>query len=255
MSKKVFNKYSDYYDLLYKDKNYYEEANFIHNLIKIYRPQSKYILEFGSGTGKHANILAKLGYKIHGIELSQEMVSKAHIVQGFTIQQGNIAKIKINKTFDIVLSLFHVMSYQITNRQFKDVFFNAATHLKNNGIFIFDFWYSPAVHSQKPSIRVKNVSNKELEVTRIAQPTIKSNKNIVEVNYKIFVRNLINKKIDMFKEKHIIRHFYLSEIDFMCDLYGFKRLEAKEFITGKKINSNTWAPYVILKKIDKSKKK
>lgn len=248
MTKKNFNKYSNYYDLIYKDKDYYREAKFVHDLIKIYRPKSKHILEFGSGTGKHANILNKLGYKIHGIELSKEMLLKAHVTPDFTIQHGDIAKIKVDRTFDVVLSLFHVMSYQITNKKLKDVFLNAASHLKKNGIFIFDFWYTPAVHSQEPSTRIKNVSNKELEITRIAIPKIKSNKNIVEVNYKIFVKNLINKKKNMFKEKHIVRHFCLPEIDLMCELFGFKRLDAKEFKTGKKIDSNTWGPCVILKK-------
>ena len=41
----------------------------------------------------------------------------------------------MNKTYDVVLSLFHVMSYQITNKQLKDVFSNAAIHLNKNGLF------------------------------------------------------------------------------------------------------------------------
>ena len=96
------------------------------------------------------------------------MVLKAKNVTGFTCQQGNITNVKMNKTYDVVLSLFHVMSYQITNKQLKDVFENAAAHLNKDGLFIFDFWYSPAVYAQKPSVRVKRAANEKIEITRIA---------------------------------------------------------------------------------------
>lgn len=249
MNKLIFEKYSDYYDLLYKDKDYNLEAKYIHNLISRHGTNFKDILEFGSGTGSHAAILVGLGYKIHGIELSTNMVSKAKIVPGFTCQQGNIATTKMNKTYDVILSLFHVMSYQITNNQLKDVFANASEHLNKNGLFIFDFWYTPAVYFQKPSVRVKRAANKKIEITRIAEPVIKSNEHIVDINYSIFIKNLIDQKIDMIKETHSVRHFNLPEIDILCDICGFERLEAEEFKTGKKLDENTWGACVLLKKI------
>ena len=249
MNELIFEKYSDYYELLYKDKEYELEAKYIHNLISRYGKNFKDILEFGSGTGIHAGILVGLGYTIHGIELSANMISKAKIVPGFTCQQGNITNTKINKTYDVVLSLFHVMSYQITNKQLKDVFENAAIHLKKDGLFIFDFWYSPAVFHQKPAIKIRRVANDKIEITRIAEPVVMPNENRVNINYNIYVKSLLYKKIDIIKETHTVRHFSLLEIDIISELYGFKRLEVKEFKTGKEINENTWGPCVVLKKI------
>ena len=249
MNKSVFEKYSDYYDLIYKEKDYNAEAKYIHGLINRYGKNFKDILEFGSGTGKHAHILTKLGYRIHGIELSKHMVLKAKNVTGFTCQQGNITTVKMNKTYDVVLSLFHVMSYQITNKQLKDVFLNAANHLNKSGLFIFDFWYSPAVYNQKPTVRVKYVKNKEIEITRIAEPKNIIKKNRVDINYSLYIKNLHNEKVDVIKETHSVRHFSLQEIDIMCERYGFKRLVSEEFKTGKKINKHVWGPCVLLKKI------
>ena len=62
-----------------------------------------------------------LGYKVHGIDLVQTWFQKQNYPR-FACQQGNIATTKMNKTYDVILSLFHVMSYQITNKQLKDVF-------------------------------------------------------------------------------------------------------------------------------------
>ena len=249
MNKKIFQKFSNYYELLYHDKDYAAEAEYINNLIIRNGKNLKKILEFGSGTGKHANILSKLGYTIHGIELSEDMVSKAKIVPGFTCQQGDITNIRMNKTYDVIISLFHVMSYQITEMQLNNVFSNAANHLNKDGLFIFDFWYSPAVKSQKPSIRVKRISNKKIEITRIAEPEIISDKNLVKINYNIFVKNLADGKIEHFSETHAVRHFSVVEIDNACKKFGFERLLIEEFKTGKKINDNIWGPCVLLKKI------
>ena len=48
-----FNLYSKYYDLLYRNKNYIEEVNYISTCIQTYAPETTTILEFGSGTGGH----------------------------------------------------------------------------------------------------------------------------------------------------------------------------------------------------------
>ena len=249
MDNLIFKKFSDYYELLYKDKDYNAEAAYIHNLISRHNTNFKDILEFGSGTGKHARILVGLGYTVHGIELSENMISRAKIVPGFTCQQGDITNSKMDKTYDVVTSLFHVMCYQITNKQLKDVFENAAAHLNKDGLFIFDFWYSPAVYAQKPSVSVKRAVNKKIEITRIAEPVIIPNENRVDINYSIYVKSLIDQKIHMITETHSVRHFSLPEIDIICEMYGFKRLQTEEFKTGKKVSEDTWGPCVLLKKV------
>ena len=47
----VFEKYALYYDLLYHDKNYPKEVNYILSLIKKHQSQTKNIQEFGSASG------------------------------------------------------------------------------------------------------------------------------------------------------------------------------------------------------------
>ena len=57
-----FNKIARYYDLIYKDKNYDDEVNYIDNLLEKYLKSEKKILELGCGTGKHALLFKKKGY-------------------------------------------------------------------------------------------------------------------------------------------------------------------------------------------------
>ena len=71
----VFEKYAQYYDLLYQDKNYQSETDFILCLLNKYHPESEKILEFGSGSGIHGRLLANAGLKVSGIEISQQMIN------------------------------------------------------------------------------------------------------------------------------------------------------------------------------------
>lgn len=248
MTNKVFNSYSHYYDLIYKDKDYAGETDYIQRLLSRYRLQKGDLLEFGSGTGKHGSLLAAQGHLVHGIELSADMVSRAEAAPGFTCQEGDITCVAMGRQYDAVLSLFHVISYLTRNDQLQAVFSNAALHLKTGGLFIFDFWYSPAVYAQKPSIRVKRMSNEQVEITRIAEPAIYPNENRVDVNYTIFERNKTSGHFQTIQEQHPMRHFSLPEIDLLSATAGFKRVVAEEFLSSHSPSESTWGVCVVLQK-------
>jgi len=245
----VFNAYSRYYDLLYRDKDYPGEAAYIHRLLSRSGIPKGNLLEFGSGTGKHGRLLAAQGYSVHGIERSADMVAEAEIAPGFTCQQGDIASTSMGRTYDAVLSLFHVISYQTSNAQLQAVFANAAAHLNHGGLFIFDFWYSPAVYAQKPVVRVKRMADDHVEITRIAEPVIYPNENRVDVNYTIYSRELGTCNVQTLQETHPMRHFSLPEIDIVAGVHGFERIAAEEFLTGNDPSESTWGVCVILKRI------
>ena len=186
----LFDAYSSYYDLLYGNKNYVGEVSYIEHLLLKYGINVSEILEFGSGTGSHGRLLAKRGYMVHGIELSAEMVSLAEQTEGIVCDQGDISKVQLGRIFDTVLSLFHAISYQTTNRSLREVYKRAAEHLTVDGLFIFDVWYIPAVHNQRPSIRVKRMHNESMRITRIAEPKLYLKENSVDVHSNIFVEDL-----------------------------------------------------------------
>ena len=69
--------YARHYDLLYADKDYAAEAAYIRDLLKRWTPGGTRLLELGSGTGRHANLLAGMGYSVHGVERSAAMLEAA----------------------------------------------------------------------------------------------------------------------------------------------------------------------------------
>lgn len=249
MSKDVFNAYSCYYDLLYRDKDYAGEAAYIARLLNRHGIVQGRLLEFGSGTGKHGRLLAEAGYKVHGIERSAEMVRLAERGSGFTCETGDICTVQLNQRFDAVLSLFHVISYQTTNASLHAVFGRAAEHLESGGLFLFDFWYTPAVNAQRPGVRVKRMADERVEIVRIAEPVIHANENRVDVHYTIFASDRATGTVQTLKETHPMRHFSLPELDLLAELHGFARVDAEEFLTGNEPGESTWGVCVTLTRV------
>ena len=74
---KAFGGYARYYDLLYRDKDYLGETEFVERLIQRHSPGARRILELGCGTGIHAVMLAEKGYEVTGLDLSEGMLEVA----------------------------------------------------------------------------------------------------------------------------------------------------------------------------------
>lgn len=235
----VFETYAKYYDLLYKDKDYNREANYILGLIKRFNPGTKTILELGCGTGKHAKLIGQNGYDIFGIDLSEEMLSKAKKI-GVNCALADVRSFNAHKKFDTVLSLFHVASYQTTDKDVQDYFNTASIHLEKGGIFIFDLWYKPAVLTQIPEKRIKNLENEEFEIIRTCNPLHLPQKSIVEVNYDINIKDKINNKSDVIQEKHVMRYFSKEEIINFAQHSSFKIIHSEEWLTGETPSEKTW---------------
>ena len=248
--KKQFNLYAQYYDLLYKDKDYKKEAEYVHTLIQQNNPKAKTILSLGCGTGRHEKELENFGYDIVGVDLSEQMIEIANNDKGkSTCQfiQGDIRNLRLKQKFDVVISLFHVMSYQNSNDDVISFFNTAKAHLTTKGIFIFDFWYGPAVLADPPVVRRKCIENDKISIDRIATPVIYENKNIVDVNYEIIVFDKDTQKKTRFSELHSMRYFFDSEMEQMTKNVSFELLHS--------FNENWGKTFILLSKDNNSLEK
>lgn len=255
---KVFDSYSQYYDLLYNDKNYDLEVDYVNKLIKSFNPKSKSILELGCGTGIHAGLLAKLGYTVCGIDKSDSMLEKAiqrknnlqnNIAEKLSFNKGDVRTYRSNEQYDIVISLFHVMSYMETNEDVMQSIQTAKKHLKKNGLFIFDCWHGPAVLKDRPTSRSKIFNNENIQVTRISTPEMNLKKNTVNINFNIVIQNKKTEEENHLQEEHKMRYLFTEELNDFVIANDFKIVCAEEWLTKKPLSENTWnACYVCKKK-------
>jgi SAM-dependent methyltransferase len=246
-----FNAYSKYYDLIYNNKEYNSEVDYVINLLKKYGNNISKILELGSGTGNHANYFTSKNFTITGIERSKEMVFQADTknIKGFKSINGDITNTYLETKFDAVISLFHVISYLTNNEDVLKCFNITNKHLEIGGLFIFDVWFTPAVLTQQPSNKIKKLEDENIKVVRIAEPLSDHVNNTIDVNFSIFITNKLNSNTELILESHKMRHFSISEIDLLCKLSGFELLHSEEFLTTNKSDTNTWGVCFVLRKI------
>lgn len=253
----TFDHYSAYYDLLYRDKNYDAEASFVKNLLEAYAPTARSILELGCGTGLHAQRLATGGYDVHGIDLSASMLDIARTRQSegdavaagrTSFALGDVRTYSAGRRFDAVVSLFHVMSYQTSNEDLIAALKTVAAHLEDGGTFIFDFWFGPAVLTQKPEVRVKRIESDTISVVRIAEPELHYARSVCDVNYTVFVSEKQTGSVQVVTEKHAMRYLFLPELQLLADQVGLTLLDSFEWMTKHEPDKNTWSVCVVMRK-------
>jgi SAM-dependent methyltransferase len=250
-----FGDYARYYDLLYRDKDYAAEADYVAKTLRTVVPTARSILEFGSGTGRHGRLLASRGFHVCGIERSPDMVSLANsgqppaasTVGRFECEIGDARSAAFGRTFDAVIALFHVVSYQTTEADLTATFATAARHLAPGGVFLFDVWHGPAVLSQRPETRLKRIVDNNLEVVRTARPTFDSARHTVRVTYDMECRDHGSGEVTRFTEDHLVRYLFPAEIASLAAACGLRVTKSEELVTGRPPSDATWGVAYLLR--------
>ena len=220
-------------------------------------PAAARVLELGCGTGVHAIHLAADGFSVHGVDSSEAMLGAARArAVGCNPSQrarlsfslGDARSLSLGTRFHAVMALFHVLSYQTTNRDLLSMVETAASHLEERGVFVFDYWFAPAVLTERPAVRVKRLESDEIEVTRIAEPVLHAHESCVDVNYHVFIRDKATGTVDEVRETHRMRYLSLQEIEMLAERAGLHVLESCEWMTGRQPGCDTWGVCTVLRR-------
>ena len=249
MKNNFFKKdYSLLYDVIYSKKNYKAEANFISQIIKKFHSPNINILDIGCGTGEHTLELLKKGYKVTGIDLSNEMlkIAKKKLLSNklFSNNLFNLNAYNVNKLgvkFNVILMMFNVIGYlddvQFFFEKLKDC-------LEPNALIFFDYWSEKAVKKNPPKTTKKDFLLKEFKATRISKGKIIKNKVKVDLILNIIKEN----KTKSFDETHNVGFYDIRSLVKTIQRFGYKKknIELNKF--EKLINSKSqWEKFCLLK--------
>jgi SAM-dependent methyltransferase len=248
--------YADYYDLFYADKDYAAEAGFVRDIIQRHKPSARSILDLGCGSARHAMEFARAGFMVTGVERSGDMIARAKDRIGclspdlrsqLTLVQGDATNYTPTTKYDAVVSLFHVVSYQTSNDALAGIFRCARLALAAGGLFVFDFWYGPAVLTNQPAVRVKRVAAPNARLTRIAEPEHQFNRNVINVKYTIITVDKRTGQSSETVEVHAMRYIFLPEIEMLASQHEFEVTEVGGWLTGRTLDEHHWSGYAAVR--------
>lgn len=261
MKTSVFGQaYSSLYDLLYADKDYESECDFIETVFDRFSEKKvERVLDLGCGTGNHAWRLARRGYQVIGVDLSEPMLKIAyqkkisfHLPAGLTppiFIRGDIRQLHLKTYFDAALALFAVLGYQSENEDILAFMATVEKHLTPGGLFLADFWYGPAVEAIKPEPRKKVISFNKKKVIRYAGTDFNPKKHQCLVHYHLLIEQEDGSLAEEFKEDHLVRYFFLPEIKNFLSLSNLEFLHLSALgDLDKPAGSDTWNVFLVAKK-------
>jgi SAM-dependent methyltransferase len=247
--------YSEYYDLLYADKDYVAEVAFVRDIIQRHKPNARSILDLGCGSARHAVEFARAGLMVTGVERSSDMIARAKDRIGrlspdlcglLTLVEGDATNYAATTRYDVVVSLFHVVSYQTSNNALAGIFRCARLALSASGLFVFDFWYGPAVLTKQPAVRVRRVATPNVRLTRIAEPEHQFDRNVVNIKYTIMAVDQRNGRSEEMVEVHSMRYLFLPEIEMLASQHDFEVIEVGGWLTGR-LDEHHWSGYAAVR--------
>ncbi len=243
----LFGGFARYYDALYRDKDYALEAEYFSQLVKKYETQpSRSLLEFGAGSGGHQAELIRLGFDAFGVELSEEMCGLAR-QRGLSVVQGDFRNHRHDSKVDVVMALFHVVSYLVTDDDLNASFRNVRQCLRPEGLFIFDAWFEEAVRTQKPEIRVKRTTHQGTKILRLSEPHWKESEKAVVIDYTIFTQPAESDTWITTCETHTLRYFTVEDIQALADKHGFDLCASEETLTSNSPSPASWGITFVLR--------
>lgn len=236
--------YARSYDSLYREKDYEHECGVLRDRFDRLAPRPlSTILDLGCGTGGHAYPLARAGYEVVGVDRSEHMIDIARDRQEEGAQpefiEGDLRQIRLGRTFDAALMMFAVLGYQVGNEDVRSALETVKAHLSPGGLFLFDFWYGPAVLATGPGETIREIETAHGTLLRHARGTTEADRHCCVVEIGLWKADP-GRGLARSTESHEVRFFFPMELRLYLDLCGLDLIELQSFPQGGPPTPETW---------------
>lgn len=233
--------YTRFYDLFYKEKDYEEECRFLADIFSHY--SVKDILDIACGTGGHLLCLDAMGYNVHGMDASPAMIEMAKKKLFCPLDVKRMENFLIDKKFDAVIAMFNSVGY---SDDLFQVFVDVKKHLKDDGLFVFDFWNKMAVPKFFQPVRERDYGS----IRRVSHSKL-IDEDIMEVEYTVY-HLLPDRSIDWtmepIQEHHTVTFYDPQDIRTNLEIAGYK-VEVFPFMKPElSLASHDWIGQCVAKK-------
>lgn len=226
-----YNDFAYIYDrLMHRDINYEHIADYIENIFARYGISPELVCDLACGTGNVTIPLARRGYDMTGIDISEDMLNVARgKSDGLDILylRQSMADIDMYGTMGAFLCMIDGINYMITPKSLLKLFTRLKTcFMDPDALFIFDI---SSRYKLSSVIGNNTFIHSEKDVFYSWQNTYSEKNSLCDMLLNFFVKGRNGYK--RFEERHIQRAYSVSELTCLLKRAGFSRIDTYEAMT------------------------
>ena len=235
----AYTSFAEVYDMFMDNIPYEDWCGYLTSLLKEYGINDGLVLDLGCGTGTLTELLAKEGYDMIGVDVSEDMLQEAiekRAESGLPILYllQDMREFELFGTVDIVLSLCDSINYITEESELLEVFKLVNNYLEPKGYFIFDL---NTEYKFKNLLGNKSFSDAEENKAYIWQNYYDEDEKINEYYVNFFIEDEKTGLYERIEEVHYEKAYSIetirrllteSGIEFVCAYDAFTFDEPKK---------------------------
>lgn len=239
----AYTSFAQVYDLFMDNVPYEEWSVYVHSLLKDYGIEKGILCELGCGTGKMTRLLAKSGYDMIGVDISEDMLAIASEQPGEGILYlcQDMCELELYGTAAAMVSLCDSMNYLLEEEEILETLRRVNRYLDPGGIFIFDL---NTIYKYETMLGDATICENREEGSFIWENYYDEEEQINEYDLTLFIReedNLYRK----YEETHYQRGYSLEKIRTLIDEAGMEFLAAYDMCTKEPPGEKSERIYII----------
>lgn len=246
------DEYSEIYDLIYHDKDYRVECDFIEAIFQRWSDKPiQSMLDFGCGTGNHAVEMAARGLKVTGVDRSMNMLASAlrkatHRLSDPTQRPEWRIELPSEGKWDSAISMFETINYLEGKKEFAQLLRRLNELLVPGGLALIETWNGAAVPFLFEAIREKKFSARGQEITRRTEAKVDWRNQVMDVQFTFFQNGETEPRI---AELHHLHYYTPIEVAELGESAGLKLRDIYPSYQMRRPELNDFSVVCVLQKI------
>jgi SAM-dependent methyltransferase len=158
-----------YYHTLYKHRDESEAELFMQNITAYFKlDKESHICDLACGKGRHAQFLSALGYRVTGLDLSENSIriARENANDRLRFDVHDMREVFQQKTFDAVFNLFTSFGYFDSQSDNLKVLTSISEMLNEDGVLVIDFLNAEKVINKLVAEEVKSLDGIDFHIKR-----------------------------------------------------------------------------------------
>jgi len=240
----IYREYARLYDIIYH--SYLERTvpriiDFVEHVFKVEAEREvRDVLDIACGTGGPTLELARRGYCVTGLDISEEMIKIAsrkaeeHGIGNVEFLVGDMRKLEFIEEFDAVTCFFTSINYVVTDKGIMDVFSGVYKSLRHGGLFIFDIPnIIRAERWRRGDPIIWSVEYGGVNILIVDVVSLNTVDQLINWRRTLLVKD--GDSIDIVFDHHRLRGYTVNELKLLAHTTGFRKtIVYGDYIVGNK---------------------